>query len=71
MLAHRDEGWKPSDPRKLEEWFRAAVRQHGEQLRRVCRYLKNWRDNRWEGCRLSSIALMACTVGEGNRQSGC
>jgi hypothetical protein len=62
MLAHREEGWKPSDPRKLEDWFRAALRTHGEQLRRVCRYLKGWRDHSWEACRLSSIALMACVV---------
>ena len=62
MLAHREEGWKPSDPRKLEDWFRAALRKHGEQLRRVCRYLKGWRDYNWEACRLSSIALMACVV---------
>ena len=62
MLAHRDEGWKPSDPRKLEDWFRAALRTHGEQLRRVCRYLKGWRDYHWEACRLSSIALMSCVV---------
>ncbi|MGX7705588.1 CBASS cGAMP synthase [Methylobacterium sp. Gmos1] len=62
MLAHRQEGWKPSDPRKLEDWFREALRRHGEQVRRVCRYLKGWRDNEWEACRLSSIALMSCVV---------
>lgn len=62
MLAHREEGWKPSDPRKLEDWFRKAVGDHGEQLRRVCRYLKGWRDEHWDACRLSSIALMACAV---------
>ncbi|PIO97033.1 CBASS cGAMP synthase [Pleomorphomonas carboxyditropha] len=62
MLAHRKEGWKPSDPRKLEDWFRAALRTHGEQLRRVCRYLKGWRDHHWEACRLSSIALMSCVI---------
>lgn len=62
MLAHRVEGWKPSDPRKLEDWFRAALRTHGEQMRRVCRYLKGWRDHHWESCRLSSIALMSCVV---------
>lgn len=62
MLAHREEGWKPSDPRKLEDWFRAGLRTHGEQLRRVCRYLKGWRDFHWEACRLSSIALMSCVV---------
>ncbi len=62
MLAHRTEGWKPSDPRKLEDWFQDALGRHGEQLRRVCRYLKGWRDHNWDGCRLSSIALMACAV---------
>lgn len=62
MLAHREEGWKPSDPRKLERWFDEAVKRHGQQLRRMCRYLKGWRDHTWKGCRLSSIALMACVV---------
>lgn len=62
MLAHRTEGWKPSDPRKLEDWLRDALRVHGEQLRRVCRYLKGWRDHHWDQSRLSSIALMACVV---------
>lgn len=62
MLAHRDEGWIISDPRKLEDWFRAAVKKHGEQVRRLSRYLKGWRDHRWEKCRLSSIALMACVI---------
>lgn len=62
MLAHRNEGWKPSDPRKLEDWFQDAIKEHGQQLRRVCRYLKGWRDYNWTACRLSSIALMACVV---------
>lgn len=62
MLAHRDEGWKPSDPRKLDDWFQAALRDHEEQFRRVCRYLKGWRDSNWTKCRLASIALMACTL---------
>lgn len=62
MLAHREEGWKPSDPRKLEAWFQDAVNAHDHQLRRICRYLKGWRDFHWEACRLSSIALMACVV---------
>jgi len=62
MLAHRVEGWKPSDPRKLEDWFQEAVNRHGVQIRRLCRYLKGWRDHNWKVCRLSSIALMACVV---------
>jgi len=62
MLAHRKEGWIRSDPRKLEDWFNEAVQQHGSQLRRVCRYLKAWRDYTWEDKGPSSIALMACVV---------
>jgi hypothetical protein len=62
MLAHREQGWKPSDPRKLENWFRSSLESYGEQIRRVCRYLKGWRDYRWQKCGLSSITLMACVA---------
>ena len=62
MLAHREEGWKPSDPRKLDDWFDGAIKEHGDQLRRICRYLKGWRDYQWKMCRLTSIAIMAAVV---------
>lgn len=62
MLAHREEGWKESDPRKLESWFQDAVNTHGAQLRRQCRYLKGWRSYQWESCGLASIALMSSVV---------
>ena len=62
MLAHREKGWHPSDPRKMHDWFLSNVNLHGESLRRVCRYLKGWRDYHWSHCALSSIALMACAV---------
>lgn len=65
MLAHREDGWIESDPRKLDDWFAGAVRSHGAQIRRVCRYLKAWRDHNWpnaESCKLSSITLMQCVV---------
>ena len=62
MLARRDTGWIESDPRKIEDWFVDAVREHGKILRRVCRYLKGWRDYKWPGGGPSSIALMACIV---------
>lgn len=62
MVAHRSEGWKESDPRKIEDWFVQAVKDHGPQLRRICRYLKGWRDYKWASCCLSSIAIMKCVV---------
>lgn len=62
LLAHKESGWIESDPRKLEVWFKHAKNQHGDQLVRVCRYIKAWRDHTWEKCKLSSIALMVCVV---------
>lgn len=62
MLAHRDAGWIESDPRKIEDWFLNAVGEHGEVLRRVCRYHKGWRDYQWKKGGPSSLALMACVV---------
>jgi hypothetical protein len=61
-LAHRTKGWIDSDPRAVEDWFMGALRTHGEQLRRVCRYLKSWRDHNWPEYVLSSITLMKCVV---------
>lgn len=62
MLATREAGWRESDPRKIEDWFLDAIADHGEGLRRICRYLKGWRDHVWPKSRLSSLALMACAV---------
>lgn len=62
LLAHREEGWKRSDPRRLEGWFNDAQQQHGGQLQRICRLLKAWRDYRFEQGGPSSIALMWCVV---------
>lgn len=61
LLAHRVEGWKSSDPRKIHTWFLKAVDDFGERLRRDCRYLKAWRDyHHLDDDHLSSILLMAC-----------
>lgn len=61
LLAHREEGWKASDPRKIHTWFIEAVDKYGERLRRDCRYLKGWRDHHHlDDDHLSSILLMAC-----------
>jgi len=62
MLAHRNNGWIESDPREIENWFLGAIADHGEAVRRVCRYLKGWRDFQWMQGGPSSITLMACVV---------
>jgi hypothetical protein len=63
MLACRSGGWMASDPRAIDDWFRVACETHGEMLRRVCRYVKAWRDFVWPtGTKLNSITLMKCVV---------
>ena len=70
MLAKRERGWVPSDPRQLEDWFNSAVNDHGPIIRRVSRYFKGWRDYQWESGGPSSIALMASIVTVFDKQSG-
>lgn len=61
LLAHRDDGWVVSDPRKIHDWFLGAIEIYGERLRRDCRFLKAWRDYlELDRDHLSSILLMAC-----------
>lgn len=59
LLAHRKEDWRPSDPRKIHDWFLGAIDFYGELLRRECRYLKAWRDHQ-KLDHVSSIILMIC-----------
>lgn len=62
LLAKRDGTWQISDPRKLHDWFTDEVAQKGEQLRRMCRYLKAYRDFQWISSGPSSIFLMVCVT---------
>jgi len=62
MLARRNADWLESDPRKIEDWFLEAIDDHDEVIRRVCRYLKGWRDHQLERSKISSLLLMACAV---------
>lgn len=61
-LAMRNRTWKDSDPRKVAEWFEIEVTTHSEQLRRICRYLKAFRDHYWTSGGPSSILLMICAA---------
>lgn len=58
-VATRDGQWLPSDTEAVARWFRDRVIEHGEQLHRVWRYLKAWRDHHWiEGGAPSSVLIM-------------
>ena len=62
LLAHREDDWIASDPRPVKEWFVNEVAVKGEQLRRVVRYLKAFRDWKWSSGGPSSILLMAAAT---------
>lgn len=58
VMATRAGEWKPSDPGAVAQWFRDCSSVHGEQLQRICRYVKAWRDFHWTQGGPSSILLM-------------
>ncbi|MBC3475719.1 CBASS cGAMP synthase [Pseudomonas taiwanensis] len=62
MLAHRKDDWVSSDPRPVKNWFVDQVTDKGEQLRRIVRYLKAYRDWQWKAGGPSSILLMAAAT---------
>jgi len=61
-LACQDGTWNPSDPYLVVKWFESKVKRHGAQIRRICRYLKAWRDYQWSSGGPSSIVLMVCAA---------
>ena len=58
MLATRSGEWRASDPNDVAKWFNDRLEEHGEQLQRACRFLKAWRDYRWEKNGPSSVSIM-------------
>ncbi|MDI3454153.1 CBASS cGAMP synthase [Acinetobacter sp. V89_4] len=64
-----DQKWMKSDPKVVLDWFEEHCSRTGTHLRKICRFLKAWRDAQWEtGGGPSSISLMAATVSILNRK---
>ncbi len=61
LLAHREKGWKKSDPRNLNIHFEKVAQYKGKQIVRLFRYMKAFRDKRWTIKGPSSIFLM-CVI---------
>ncbi|MDQ0897500.1 CBASS cGAMP synthase [Paenibacillus sp. V4I7] len=53
-LAHKSKGWIDSDPKELTKWFNDEVKEKGNQLKRLVRYLKAWKDNKEGDTKLPS-----------------
>ena len=54
-LAHKTKGWTTSDPKAFRDWFVEKVKDNGEQLRRMVKYLKAWKD--FKGLPIKGIEL--------------
>lgn len=70
MMACRSGEWIKSDPETVSRWFNDQVLVHTEQLRRVCRYAKAWRDKWWESGGPTSVSLMIAIAQEFEAQAG-
>lgn len=57
-----EQKWIKSDPKIVDDWFNDSCRRIGPHLRKVCRFMKSWRDAQWDSNGPSSISLMAATV---------
>lgn len=71
MMATRRGEWKASDPEAVSKWFLDRILEHTEQLRRVCRYLKAWRDLHWKsGDGPTSVCIMIAVAQTFERHLG-
>ena len=70
-MAHKTKGWIDSDPRPIRDWVLTQVRLKSEQLRRLMRYVKAWRDHQnWPNSDPKSILLMALVDASLDRKIG-
>jgi hypothetical protein len=46
FLAKKSAGWEESNPRAMTGWFQDKVKKNSEQIRRLVKYFKGWRDYR-------------------------
>tara|TARA_Y100001934_G_scaffold283542_1_gene404191 strand:- start:5068 stop:6327 length:1260 start_codon:yes stop_codon:yes gene_type:complete len=62
LAMRTEQHWTKSDPKKVKDWFEGECDLHPKMLRRVCRYLKAWRDHTWDNGGPSSICLMVAAA---------
>ena len=67
-LAHKDKGWIESDPKAFKDWFISNVNQNGEQLRRIVKYLKAWKDYNEVPLKGLEITILATNCFDGYLQ---
>lgn len=58
-LAHKSKGWEISDPKAFRDWFIQKVKDNDEQLRRLVKYLKAWKDYKSVSLKGIEITILA------------
>ncbi|MED3396347.1 MULTISPECIES: CBASS cGAMP synthase [Bacillus cereus group] len=61
-LAHLYKGWIESDPKEFTKWFNGQVKEKGDQLKRIVRYLKAWKDYKQGDIKLPSGMVLTVLV---------
>lgn len=61
-LAHKSKGWIDSDPKELTKWFNGEAAEKGEQLKRIVRYFKAWKDFKEGETKLPSGMILTILV---------
>ena len=59
-LAHTRDGWVPSDPVEFTNWFNDCVNNDGEQVRRIVKYVKAWKDYRAMPLASIAVTILVC-----------
>lgn len=59
-LAHTRDGWVPSDPIEFTNWFLDNVNNSGEQIRRIVKYIKAWKDYRKMPIASIAVTILTC-----------
>lgn len=67
-LANKSKGWMISDPKAFTDWFIGKVQENSEQLRRLVKYLKAWKD--YNHVPLKGIELTILTVNSFSNYDG-
>lgn len=64
-----DLGWHISEPQEIVNWFREEIKNKGDQLRKLARYIKAWADYQSKFGKLPNGFTLTILVAEGYEQS--
>ena len=59
-LAHKSKGWIESDPKAFTAWFQGYVNENGQEIRRMVKYLKAWKDYKNIDIKGMAITILVC-----------